>query len=69
MLPLACASALARLLGAMLASAHFVRKIVKAPESELAEESAVDVLSALGQYSQCHEATDPEHGQNDRKEK
>ncbi len=66
--PLACVSALALLLGAMLASAHFVRKIVKALESDLAEESAVDVLSALGQYSQRHEAADPEGGQNDRKQ-
>ena len=50
----------------MLASAHFVRKIVKA---QLAAESAVDVISFSGQQSHRYETSDPEYGQDDRKQK
>ena len=66
--PLACAAALALLLGAMVASAHFVEKIVTALDVEPVEKDVVDVLPASGQHSQGDETADPENGQDDRKQ-
>ena len=65
--PLACAVALALLLGAMVASAHFVKKIVAALDVESVEKEVVGCMPASGEHSQCDEAADPENGQDDRK--
>jgi hypothetical protein len=58
--PLACAAVLALLLGAMAVSAHFVKRIVAALDSESAERNVAQATPVSSQQSQSQEATDPE---------
>lgn len=67
--PVASAVALALLLAAMMGSAYFVRKIVAALDLETVEKGGAGRSFFSGQRSQGHKTADPEHGQDDCKEK
>ena len=58
----ACAACLALILGAVVASAYFVKKIVAALDVELVDQEVVDLSPISGEDSQCDETADPEYG-------
>ncbi len=66
---LACALAFVMILGAMLASAQFVRTIVAAIELEPIEKKWIEVSAASGEDGQSHKRSNPEHHQAGGEEK